>query len=115
MVYYYTSGHERYTKFSTVIMKRLSKISYNLKQLLIYIEKPNVRKCIIGVLNKPRTADTANTVNELSISMDYTSIHFFRGKVEMKTKLSGIYYAAQHYKIIFYMNNSNVNNSIVLY
>ena len=35
----------------------------------------------------------------------------------MKTKFSGIDYAAQRYKIILYMNNSNINNtnSIVSY
>ena len=62
--------HDKYSKYVSVLHD-CSKITYNLEQLWIQIDKPNVRKCIIGLVYRPPSTDVTISVKELDLSMDY--------------------------------------------
>ena len=68
--------HSKFVNYTTII-RDCSKITYNLEQLWICIDKPNVRKCIVGVLYRPPSSDVTVSLKELSSTMDYlqTLVH----------------------------------------
>ena len=62
--------HERIAKYTSFIHD-CSKISYSLEKWWISIDKPGVKKCIIGDIYMPPASDVNVTVKELSSSMDH--------------------------------------------
>ena len=61
---------ERYSN-NVSIISTCSKVTYNLEQLWICIQKPNVRKMTIGVVYRPPHAKVEEAVSELTNSLTY--------------------------------------------